>query len=216
MSSNSAQRRVLIVDDHPLIRVALKELITLQPDLVVCGEAGGIAETQRLLPTVHPDIAVVDLMLSDGPGLDLIKRIRAHYPDLKILVCSMHEESIYATRVLKLGANGYISKQEASAQIVEAIRRVLTGEIYVSPSLTQKMLHDIDHSLPGDIDQLTDRELQVFNLIGEGLKTSAIAERLRISVKTVESHREKIKHKLGLASGADLSRHAIQWTLEHG
>lgn len=210
------RHRVLIVDDHPVVRVGFKTLVNREPDLVVCGEAGGVDETLALVRELAPEVVVVDLSLPDGAGLDLIRRLHAHYPEMHLLACSMHDEALWAPRVLKAGARGFIGKQEASHHVVEAIRTVLADDIYLSAAMTQQMLQGAHQAQLGSVEDLTDRELEVFTLIGQGLKTSQIAERLHLSVKTVDSHREKIKRKLNLASGSELARHAAQWTLEHG
>ncbi len=210
------QHRVLIVDDHPVMRIGLRTLINREPGLSVVGEAGGVGEALRLAESLLPDVAVIDLALPDGSGMDLVRRLSARYPATRLLVCSMYEGSLYAGRVLKAGATGFISKDEASGHVVEALQHVLAGEIYLSKAMTQRMLQGIHKGMPATVEDLTDRELEVFLLIGKGLKTSQIAKRLRISVKTVDTHREKIKHKLNLSSAADLVRLAAQWALEHG
>jgi len=210
------QHRGLIVDDHPVMRFDLRTLISREAYLVVVGEAGGVSEALRLAETLLPDAAVIDLALPDGSGMDLVRCMRALYPSTKLLVCSMYEGSLYAGRVLKVGATGFISKDEASGHVVEAIRRVLAGEIYLSQGMTQRMLRGMHNYLPATVEGLTDRELEVFLLIGKGLKTFQIAKRLHISVKTVDTHCEKLKHKLNLSSATDSVRLAAQWVLEHG
>lgn len=214
--SETDRRRILIVDDHPVMRVGLKTLIDREPDLQVVGEAGGFEQAKRMVRELEPDVAVIDLSLPDGSGLELIRRLRGKHPDIRLLVCSMYDETLYAGRVLKAGAAGYISKNNASEHVIEAIRRVLADEIYLSTAMTQHMLHGARGVTPTTADDLTDRELEVFVLTGKGVKTSEIAERLHISKKTVDSHRENIKRKLNLSSSAELMRHSVQWVLEHG
>lgn len=208
--------KVLIVDDHPLVRLGLKSLLDREADLVTCGEASGPDEALRLADEHSPDLAVVDLSLGNDSGLDLVKRLHVHHPDLCILVCSMHDESLFASRVLKAGARGFINKQEASAHVVQALRRVLAGDIYLSQAMTQELLLSQNGEPRDTIDALSNRELEVFSLIGQGLKTTRIAEQLNLSVKTVESHREKIKQKLKLDSSCELARYAAQWSITNG
>jgi len=206
---------VLLVDDHPIVRQGLSELLNRQGGLSVCGEAGSAAEALELLNTLRPDLVLVDVSLKQTSGLDLIKTIRAREPRLPLLVLSMHDECLYAERTLRAGARGYIMKQEASEKILEAIHCVLEGNIYLSEQMKEKMLQ---HLIVGgaepkgfSVDNLSDRELEVFQLIGNGFGTRHIAEKLNLSVKTIESYRESLKHKLHLQSGADLVQHAIQW-----
>lgn len=209
------QVSVLIADDHSLIRLGFKTLLDMEPDLSICGEAEGVDDALRLADELSPDVAVVDLSLGDGSGLDLVRRLHAHHPEMRILVCSMHDESLFASRVLKAGAHGFINKREAAAHVVEAIRRVLAGDVYLSTVMTQQMLRGVCDDVPGSVDALTDRELEVFSMIGKGYETKRIAKQLHLSVKTIETHREKIKRKLNLSSSCDLARHAAQWSLEN-
>jgi DNA-binding NarL/FixJ family response regulator len=210
--------QVLIVDDHPLVRAGLAALIAGEPDLEVCGEAGGIGEALEMVRARVPDLAVVDLSLADGNGLELVKRLKAGWAKVRTLVCSMHEESLFARRVLDAGAMGYINKQEAMSHVVEAVRQVLAGKVYLSAAMTER----IAQGPPGakeaadgsPLGGLTDRELEVFTLIGQGLTPARIAERLHRSVKTVDAHRENIKRKLDLPSATELTRYAVLWTLE--
>lgn len=212
--------RVLIVDDHPAVREALALRISRQPDLEICGEAADMAEAIQVFDATQPDVLVVDLSLRSGSGLDLIKRLKDRDASVRILVWSMHSESLYARRVLQAGALGYINKDQATDRIVEAIRRVLEGKVWLSDTMTEILLQRavgantqaLDVS---PVDALSDRELEVFCLIGEGLKTATIAERLHLSVKTVETYRDRIRTKLNLTSGADLARAAAQWVLEN-
>lgn len=212
--------RVLIVDDHPLVRAGIAALIGGEPDLEVCGEAGTFGEALELARGTGPDLAILDLSLAEGSGLELVKRLKRGEHDIRILVCSLHDESLFAQRALNAGAMGYINKQEATSNVIQAIRRVLSGKIYLSKRMTERLLQgfaggELVGAMP-PIRSLTDRELEVFSLIGRGLSTSRIAEQLHLSVKTVEAHREKIKKKLNLDSGSELMRYAVQWTLEQG
>lgn len=209
----------MIVDDHPLLRLGLSRLIEGDGDIEVCCEADTIGEALRLAQAKAPDLVISDLSLADGNGLDLIKRLRAAHPNVRILVCSMHDEALFAYRALDAGAMGYICKEEATLRIVDAVRQVLSGKIWLSDAMTERMLQGFSHgglSSRRGIDSLSNRELEVFGMIGRGVKTSEIAEQLHLSVKTVESHRENIKKKLNLDSGSELNRYAMQWALEQG
>jgi DNA-binding NarL/FixJ family response regulator len=218
MAASAKIRRILIVDDHPLIRVGLSSLIEAEADLEVFGETGKISEALDLVRTTEPDLAIVDLSLADGNGLELVKRLAVQHKGLRILVCSMHDESLFAQRVLQAGAMGYINKQEASRHIIDAIRHLLDGKIWLSKKMTERLLQGIatGRSTPtaASVESLSDRELEVFGLIGQGMGPSQIAEVLHLSVKTVETHKQKIKRKLNLESGSELTRRAMQWTLE--
>lgn len=217
-ASNDKIRRILIVDDHPLVRVGLSSLIDGENDLEVCGETGRISEALDLVRTTEPDLAIVDLSLADGNGLDLVKRLAAQHNTLLILVCSMHEESLFSERVLNAGAKGYINKQEATTHIIDAVRHLLDGKIWLSKPMTERVLRGIAQdrsaSAGASVENLSDRELEVFGLIGQGMGPSKIAELLHLSVKTVETHKQKIKYKLQLESGTELTRRAMQWTLD--
>lgn len=210
-------KRILIVDDHPLVRTGLCALIGNDPDLVVCGEVGTTREAMEAARSLEPDLALIDISLEDGSGIELIKRLKAHVPTLKMLVCSMHEESLFAQRAINAGARGYINKHQVTDQILEAVHMVLAGRIYLSEHMVERVINGFaKRKEPGTsgVQDLSDRELEVFGLIGQGLATSKIAERLHLSVKTVETHREKIKRKLQLSSGGELVRHAVQWHME--
>jgi DNA-binding NarL/FixJ family response regulator len=220
-STNKSQgaRKVLIVDDHPLVRVGLVSVIQDESDLSVCAEAGTVREALRLVREMRPDIVILDLTLPDGGGLELLKRITHQDNAPHVLVCSINDANIYAQRVLAAGAKGYIHKHEATAQVITAIRRVLSGNIYLSAPMTQSMLQQLANEHPktkglASVKGLTDRELEVLGLIGAGHSASQIAERLHLSGKTIETHRAKIKRKLNLASSGELTRYAVQWTLE--
>ena len=211
--------RILIVDDHPLVREGLIGLISAQSDFVVCGEASGLAEARQLVAAERPDVAIIDLTLSDGSGIELIKELKARHRDLKLLVLSMHDESLFAERVLRAGAVGFVSKHEASRTIIQAVRTILSGKLYLSQRMTELVVNraflagtDLERS---PIERLTDREIEVFELIGQGMSSRQIAAKLQLSPKTVETHREHIKEKLELSTSAELARHAVQWVLEH-
>ena len=209
--------RILVVDDHPIVRQGLALLINQEADLLVCGEAEEAMGAMHVLASSKPDVLIVDISLNGPDGLDLLKNIRNVYPTLPVLILSMHDESIYAERALRAGANGYIMKQEATEKVLVALRRILGGEIYVSDRIANKMLkHYITGSgslRPSSIADLSDRELEVFRLIGEGHGTRQIAEELHLSVKTVESYQAHIKEKLSLRSARELMQHAIQWNM---
>ena len=211
----SATRKVLIVDDHPLIRQGIGAVVNGQSDLEICGEAESAAEALRAIADETPDVAVVDLTLKESSGLELIKDIRIRHPDVKILVLSMRDEGYYAERTLRAGAMGYVTKEEGPRKVLEGIRKILDGQIYVSEKMASKVMgrlvggrHDATATA---MDELSDRELEVFELLGNGSTTREIADRVHISPKTVDSHREHIKEKLGLGGAAELLRHAIEW-----
>jgi DNA-binding NarL/FixJ family response regulator len=214
------QTRVLIVDDHPAVREALAGRIGRQADMEVCGEAADVGEALRLVADTRPDVVVVDITLKNGNGIDLIKRIKDRNDHVRILVWSMHSEALYAERALRAGALGYVNKDKATDRIVEAIRRVLKGKVYLSEAATERMLQRAIGGTRGitrsPVEALADRELEVFHLIGEGVKTAEIAQRLHLSVKTVETYRDRIRHKLDLDDSAQLARYAMQWVLEIG
>jgi DNA-binding NarL/FixJ family response regulator len=206
--------RVLIVDDHPIVRQGLSLLIEQEPDLMVCGEADDAKGAMESIAETSPDIVIVDIMLKETSGIDLIKKIRARWANLPILVMSMYDESLYAERALRAGASGYITKEEATDKTLTVIRKVLGGEIHLSPMMVSRILQKISGGKGrggSSLDRLTDRELQVFHMIGQGLGTRQIAERLNVSVKTVEAYRAHIKDKLKLASSTEVMRHAVQW-----
>ncbi len=208
--------RILIVDDHPLVRSGLAQLIGDCADLEVCGEAGNMAEALTQIESTQPDLAIIDLSLAGGSGLDLIERIRSRHKDLLMLVASMHDETLYAERVLAAGARGYINKQEAQDRIIQAIRQVLDGKVYLSQQMTERLLNGMveSGSEKRDINSLSNRELQVFELIGQGVSTKKIAKRLNLSIKTIETHQAHIKKKLGLDSAHELTQRAIRWVMD--
>jgi DNA-binding NarL/FixJ family response regulator len=211
--------KILIVDDHPLVRSGLQRLIEREPNLVVCGEAGSVEEAIRSLDSVRPDLAIIDISLPDGNGFDLMRRIQSRSSDTLFLVSSMHDETLLAERALRAGAMGYINKAEAAENVVYAIRQILDGKIWLSARMQER--HDFNRpdEVSADIGKtpaecLSNRELEVFDLIGRGLGTSEIANMLHLSVKTIETHRANIKAKLNLGSGGELNRRAMQWSLE--
>jgi DNA-binding NarL/FixJ family response regulator len=208
--------RVLIVDDHPLVREGLAARISTQPDLQVCGEASTIDEALALIGTTRPDLVIVDLALKQGSGLDLIKRASASRPSAKILVVSAYEESLFAERALRAGARGYINKQELQGAVLRAIRAVLRDQLYLSDEMARRLAGRALGRKPAirGVGALSDRELQVFELIGRGHSTREIAQQLKRSVHTIESHREKIRAKLNLRSGSELTQQAVRWVLE--
>jgi DNA-binding NarL/FixJ family response regulator len=208
--------RILIVDDHPLVRSGFAQLIGDCPDLEVCGEASDMAEALRLIDSDCPDLAIIDLSLAGGSGLDLIERIKSRNLDILMLVASMHDETLYAERVLTAGARGYINKQEAQESIIRAIRQVLAGKVYVSEAMTERLLSGLVdvRDEKRDIERLSNRELQVFELIGEGVPVSQIASQLNLSIKTIETHQAHIKKKLGLGSAHELNQRAIRWVMD--
>ena len=210
-------RSVLIVDDHPIVRQGLALLINRESDLVVCGDAEEANSALQRIETLRPHVVVVDLSLNGPDGLDLLKSIRMRDANLPVLILSMLDELLYAERALRAGANGYIMKQEATEQVLVALRRILGGEIYLSDRMANKLLHRFASGSSTEahspITDLTDRELEVFRLIGEGLATRQIAEQLHLSVKTVESYQAHIKDKLSLNNGRELVQRAIQWTI---
>lgn len=210
---------ILIVDDHPLVRAGLRQLIADEADLRVCGEADGMSEAMRILKKLTPDVAIVDLSLANGSGLDLIKRIYAVAPSVRILVSSMYDESIFAERALRAGAMGYVNKQQASENVIKAIRQLLSGKLYLSARMTDRLIHQGITGVKrksGDLNlaKLSDREVEVFDLIGRGFSTNQIAAKLSLSIKTIETHRAHIKKKLNLRSPNELTVRAVQWSLE--
>jgi DNA-binding NarL/FixJ family response regulator len=214
-SATKSRRRVLIVDDHPIVRQGLRRLIDQEDDLTVCGEAEGTREAKAAIRELKPDVVIVDISLKHGDGIELVKDARAHYASLPMLVLSMHDETIYAERMLSAGANGYIMKQAASDQFLVALRRVLDGGIYVSEavgnSMIQKFASGGSYISANPIDRLSNRELQILHMVGRGLTTRQAAEALNLSVKTVESHRQRIKRKLNLVTGSQLVQYAVNW-----
>lgn len=212
------KRRVLIVDDHPVVRQGIALAIGHECDLEACGEAEHIEEALQLVEGGHPDVVIIDLSLDGEDGIDLIDRIQSQWPTVKILVYSAHDEDTFAGRVLRAGASGFISKREPMPTIVAAIRQVLGGEVYLSPHMTTKLLQRAAVGKPLDhnpAEALSKREFQVFEMLGQGMTTVEIATKLDVSPKTVESHRKIIKSKLNVQTAAQLSRRAFQWVEEN-
>jgi len=211
--------QILVVDDHPVVRRGLVAMIQDETDLKVCGEAADVSEAVRKARQLDPDLAVIDMSLETGHGLELIKQLRSHESKLLILVASVHDENLFAERALRAGAQGYISKQAPADKFIEAIRHVLNGNIYLSLAMTNRLLQqnaaDGNQRKKSVIDLLSDRELSVFQMIGQGLTTREISKRLHLSIKTIETYREHIKYKLDLANATELTRSAVQWTIEN-
>lgn len=215
----AASKLIMILDDHPLVCEGLAALIRQHDGLEVAATCNTVPDALRVLRERLPDLLLLDISLPKTSGLDVLKNLRAQYPDLDVLVVSMHDESVYAEHVVRLGAKGYVMKAEACEKIVEAILHVLGGGVYASPSVLSKILARLStngrrHGVQSGIDSLAERELQVYTLIGEGLTAGEIAEQLKISPKTVQTHREHIKEKLGLKTSAELNHSA--WTWRHG
>lgn len=210
-----SKKRIFLVDDHPLVREWLTNLINQQSDLVVCGEAETAPQAMQAILKLKPDIAIVDISLKDSSGIELIKDLKQNLPGAAILVLSMHEESHYAERALRAGAKGYIVKRETTRKVISAIRQVLGGGVYISEelatSLATRFVSGRVSSPNSPVDQLSDRELEVFELLGQGRGTRQIAETLRVSVKTVQAYCARIKEKLNLASATELLREAVKW-----
>ena len=208
-------KKILIVDDHPLMRKGLAMTLNAEPDLNVCGQVADAEEALGALEEFDPDLAIVDISLPGMSGLELIKHMQALRPSLRTLVVSRHDEALYAERAIRAGARGYVMKLEASDMIVKAVRRVLNGGIYVSEEINERLLLGLaagrQELAQSPLEVLSDRELEVFELTGRGLGTREIAERLHLSVKTVESYRARIKDKLNLKTAAELMQHAVQW-----
>jgi len=221
MTANKSQRdqvkrkKVLIVDDHAVLREGLAAQINREADLIVCGEAEDAKQALALVEKLGPDLVLADITLPGRNGLELIRDLRARCPDLPVLVLSMHDASLFAERVLRAGGRGYISKQRSGQRLIAAIRHVLSGQIYLSDEVSTRLLDSLSGKRPvtsvSPIEQLTDRELEVFTLIGQAKETKEISRGLNMSAKTVEAHRASIKRKLKLKSGPELTRHAVLW-----
>src|SRR5579871_2912539 len=215
-SSPVRKSRIFVVDDHPIVRQGLALMINAEDDLIVCGEAEEAQTALQAIVECKPDILIIDISLNGPDGLELVKHVRTLFPELPILILSMHDEATYAERALRAGANGYIMKQEATEKVLIAIRRILQGDIYLSERLTSAMLsqfvHGVSSAKTSPIISLTDRELEIFRLIGEGHTTRQIADELHLSVKTIETHQAHIKEKLALKNARELVQHAVGWS----
>jgi DNA-binding NarL/FixJ family response regulator len=215
-----AETQVLIVDDHPFMRRGLAQTINDQAGLDVCGEAGSVAEALEIMEECTPQLAVVDISLGAESGIELIQAIRARWPETKVLVSSMHDETLFAERALRAGALGFVNKGEPPDVFVAALQRVNSGQIYLSERMTNRMLDQVltdkVETSRSPIESLSNRELEVFEMIGKGLATKQIAARLGLSPKTIETYREHIKQKLNLKNATELTRNAVQWVLEQG
>jgi DNA-binding NarL/FixJ family response regulator len=213
-------KRIVIVDDHPLFRKGLQELIHSDDSFAVCGEAGDATEAMDVIRKLHPDVVIVDLSLPGANGIELIKNIRAEYPNLPILVLSMHDESLYALRAMRAGADGYVMKHEAMANVVQAMHEVFNGRPYLSPVMAAQVIFNFAHRrADGEVDaveRLSDRELEILELIGKGHEVRQIAKLLHLSPKTVETHRAHIKDKLDLKNSREVARFALQWLQARG
>jgi DNA-binding NarL/FixJ family response regulator len=211
----SQKIKVLLVDDHPLVREGLVNLINQQADLQICGEAGNEPQALELIRTAQPHVAIVDISLESGSGIELIKSIKTLFPAVTVLVLSMHDESLYAERALRAGARGYVMKREAAKKVIEAIRCVLAGQLYVSDKIAaliaEKFIKGQPAAIASPTEQLSDRELEVFQLLGLGHSTRQIADHLHIGFKTVQAYNARIKEKLKLANANELLREAIRW-----
>lgn len=212
-------KSIFLVDDHVLIRRGLAEMINEQPDMEVCGEAATASDAMEQIRAKMPDLAVIDLSLKEGNGLELIKDIRYTNETIRLIVASMHDEDIFAERVMKAGAQGYINKSESAERFIDAIRTVLKGKISLSGQLSERIMRRAIGQSSGEdalspLDTLTDRELQVLEMIGQGRKTRDIAEQLHLSIKTIDTYREHLKVKLSLKSGTELVHYAVAWVLE--
>lgn len=216
--TKSKAAKVMIVDDHELVCRGFASLLAEEPDLRCVGNAGSIEEALQLFKEEQPDVVIVDLSLRDDSGVDLIKKIRKISPQVKILVSSMHDESLYAERVLRAGASGYVNKRDAPHTLLSAIRQILLGELHFNPRIAERLLKKQADGAPptirASVERLSAREREIFEMVGKGLPTREIAVILKVSVKTVETHRENIKRKLRLRSSLELSRRAIAWAME--
>jgi DNA-binding NarL/FixJ family response regulator len=208
--------RVIIVDDHPIFRMGMAELLNQEDDFVVCGLAEDIAGARKAIQQHNPDLAIIDITLAGENGLDLVKELSGGKNGLPILVLSMHDEQVWAERAIRAGARGYMMKKEASEKVIFALRNILGGKIHVSANVMERLLDRFqlkpDASTAPTVDLLTDRELEVFRLIGTGLSTREIAERMKLGVKTIGTYRDRVKQKLGIKTSADLIRRAVLWT----
>jgi DNA-binding NarL/FixJ family response regulator len=216
--SDATVRRIFVVDDHPMIREGLAAQVANEPSLEVCGEAEDIVDAVSRVAEAEPDLVIVDISLKSGNGIDLVKRLKSKDPTLVILVWSMYPENLYAERALRAGARGYVNKGSSASQIMDAIRTVLDGRTYLSAEMSEKLLGRVIGHSPEEcatwVEKLTDRELEAFELLGQGLTTMQIAARMHVSHKTIETYRARIKEKLGLTNAIELVQHAVQWVMQ--
>jgi len=212
--------RVFIVDDHPAIREAVADTIDGTMDLEICGQASSSDEAFRMIEDLEPDVAIVDISLNDAHGLDLVQNVRAQYPDVKMIVFSMYDENVYAERAIRAGASGYLMKSEPTKSVIEAIRSVHRGEVYLSRKMASRILNKVAMGRNSEpsfaIDELTDREMAVFQMLGQGYSVQEIQDRLSLSRKTIETYRRRAKEKLGFDTVSELLQYAVQWTYGQG
>jgi len=213
--TDTDKAKIVIVDDHPIVRQGLKELINHENDLTVCGQAGDAHQAMKIIKSLSPDMVIVDITLKEKNGMELIKDIKVQYPNLPVLALSMHDETLYAERAIRAGARGYIMKQQATEKVVAAIRKVLKGEVYISERMVAKVMGKLagvkTETSASPLDCLSDRELEVFLMIGKGHGTRQIAKKLHLSIKTIETYRSHVKEKLNFADSTELLQYAIQW-----
>lgn len=214
-NNKSTKTAVLIVDDHPIVRQGLSELVNNEEDFNVCGQAEDAHQAMTMIKSMKPQMMIVDISLKETSGIDLIKDIKTNYPQIMILALSMHDETLYAERALRAGAQGYVMKTEAIEKVIDALRKIRSGRIFVSENMTGKLMHKLvgggPEAFASAVDNLSDRELEVFSLIGQGFGTRQIAERLHLSIKTIETYRAHIKDKLNLSDASELLQYAIRW-----
>ena len=219
--ASNTRKRIFVVEDHPIVREGIALLVNREPDLAICGEASDADEALEAIRTAHPHLVLMDISIRGCNGIELTKNILKQHPGLRVIMLSMHDEALYAERALKAGARGYVMKHEAPDVVLKAIRQVLSGELYVSENMSSRVVADLAGSSqlqpnrPG-IERLTDRELEIFDLIGRGVTTVDMARRLGLSPKTVEAHRSHIKQKLNIAKFSVLALHAIRWVESNG
>src|SRR5688500_2760894 len=213
LPSTETKSRIYLIDDHPLLVQGITQLINAEQDLLVVGSTNEWTLALKQIPELKPDVVVLDITLAKANGIEVLKNLRVHFPELKVLMLSMHDENLYAMRSVRAGAQGYIMKMTATEEVVTAIRQILKGELYLSPQVARQTMMRLvgrrNEGTSSPIDDLSDRELEVFQMVGEGLTTRQIAERLHLSVKTIESHKAHVKEKLNLATSTQLTQHAI-------
>ena len=212
----SEKRKILLVEDHPIFRLGMSEMINDEDDMIVCGYTDNVRQSLDIIPKLAPDLVIADITLKQSDGIELVKEINRLFPNLPVLVLSMHDESLYAERAMLAGAKGYIMKQEAMESVVQAVRLVLSGKLYVSEKVKDRLIHNLfEPSIKTEtspIDLLTDRELEVFRYIGQGLSSKEISHKLNLSIKTIGTYRERIKEKLKLKHATELVKSAVHWT----